>query len=219
MLSKSYLPQVLDYSEYDFRNSQAQESLEDALWESNYSAFSHEDYVLSKKNFKTQEYFNKEKLLYNLSVRLQEKKTYSPNRHLLLTSKKIVTTMLSDANDFKRLDWPVLAERLNVGSVRKGYFKLLHYLYHFINEPTFFKKMILFLDLLRLDMHSTDFNPLEISYFSSPRNNFLLFYKVVSNYHVGIKGLVFSGIEKTRSINGICLDRFSYEGMGRDKYR
>jgi hypothetical protein len=219
MLSKSYLPQVLDYSEYDFRNSQAQESLEDAFWESNHSAFSHEDYVLSKKNFKMQEYFNKEKLLYNSSARILEKKTYSPSSHLLLTSKKIVTTVLSDTNDFKRLDWPVLVERLNVGLVRKGYFKLLHYLYHFINEPTFFKKMILFLNSIRLDVHSTGFNPLDISYFSSARNNLLLFYKIVSDYHIGIKGLVFSDIEKTKSINGIRLEKFSYEGMGRDKYR
>jgi hypothetical protein len=169
---------------------------------------------LAKKNFKIQEYFSKEKLLYNLSARTLEKKTYFPSSYLLIISKKI-TVILPNLAEFKRL------EGLNVNLIHKGYFKLLHYLYYFINEPTFFKKMILFINLVRLDIHSTNFNPLTTSYFfdSSAKNNFLLSHKAILTYQTGIKGLVFNDIEKTKSINGICLERFSYKGMGRDKYR
>jgi hypothetical protein len=41
-----YLPVCSDYAEYDFRNWQASEMLEDLFWESTYSSFSQDDYNL-----------------------------------------------------------------------------------------------------------------------------------------------------------------------------
>jgi hypothetical protein len=91
-MSRSYIPLTLDYSEYDFRNSQALESLEDALWESNHSAFSQEDYVSTKKSFGSYEYFNKPKTLYNLGNRILDKKLYySPNYLFGVSGLKFIT--------------------------------------------------------------------------------------------------------------------------------
>jgi hypothetical protein len=40
----SYLPSITEYTEYDFKNWQALELLEDAFWESTFSSFSQEEY-------------------------------------------------------------------------------------------------------------------------------------------------------------------------------
>lgn len=47
-----YLPTPLTYAEYDFKNLQATETVEDLLWESSHSIFAQEDY-LSPKDFIT----------------------------------------------------------------------------------------------------------------------------------------------------------------------
>lgn len=98
-MSRFYIPHVLDYSEYDFRNSQAQESLEDAFWESNHSAFFQEDYVSARKDFGSYGYFNKPKTLYNLANRILNKKPYHYQIHVLgssglkfITDNNLLTT-------------------------------------------------------------------------------------------------------------------------------
>jgi hypothetical protein len=64
-----YFPTFHEYAEYDFKNWQALELLEDAFWESTYSAFSHEDYLNILQNSKDHVYFKKQEELFNLSNR------------------------------------------------------------------------------------------------------------------------------------------------------
>lgn len=47
---KVILPNIVEYSEYDFRNWQCLEALEDAAWESSYPSFLGEEYFNVKKN-------------------------------------------------------------------------------------------------------------------------------------------------------------------------
>lgn len=68
-LSSSYLPLVTNYAEYDFKNWQTLELLEDAFWESTYSSFSHEDYLNILQTRQEYDYFKKQEELYNLSTR------------------------------------------------------------------------------------------------------------------------------------------------------
>jgi hypothetical protein len=68
-LESFYLPTVAEYSEYDFRNWQSVESLEDSFWESNYSSLAHDDYMSVKADSKTSELFNKTQTLYNTGAR------------------------------------------------------------------------------------------------------------------------------------------------------
>jgi hypothetical protein len=42
---KSYLPNFVNYYDYDFRNAQGLRLLEDILWESTYSSYIHQDYL------------------------------------------------------------------------------------------------------------------------------------------------------------------------------
>jgi hypothetical protein len=67
-----YLPSILEYSEYDFKNWQALESLEDALWESSHSSFSQEEYTTIKSDSTLSSYYDKIQTLYNLNNRTQE---------------------------------------------------------------------------------------------------------------------------------------------------
>jgi len=65
MLSKNandnifYLPLFTEYYDYDFRNWQALELLEDCYWETNYSIYNYEEYLNLVSNFSDTERFNK----------------------------------------------------------------------------------------------------------------------------------------------------------------
>lgn len=48
----SYIPLFTNFYDYDFRNAQALELLEDSFWETSYSAYSHYDYLAITDNFK-----------------------------------------------------------------------------------------------------------------------------------------------------------------------
>ena len=71
-IKSMYLPSILEYSEYDFKNWQALESLEDALWESSHSSFAQEEYSTIKATSMTSAYYDKIQTLYNLNNRTQE---------------------------------------------------------------------------------------------------------------------------------------------------
>ena len=60
-----YLPMFSFYYDYDFRNWQALELLEDAYWESIYSIYTHDEYISLAKDFYDHEYFDKFATIYN----------------------------------------------------------------------------------------------------------------------------------------------------------
>jgi hypothetical protein len=67
--SSSYLPSVTEYTEYDFKNWQALELLEDAFWESTFSSFSQDEYSNILQSVKEFEFFKKQEELFNLTQR------------------------------------------------------------------------------------------------------------------------------------------------------
>ena len=69
MFDNMYMPTFTEYAEYDFRNWQALELLEDAFWESTYSSFAHDDYLNILQGLKDYTYFKKQEELFNASVR------------------------------------------------------------------------------------------------------------------------------------------------------
>jgi hypothetical protein len=71
-LKSMYIPSILEYSEYDFKNWQALESLEDSIWESSHSSFAQEDYSAIKATSITSTYYDKIQTLYNMNSRTQE---------------------------------------------------------------------------------------------------------------------------------------------------
>jgi heme/copper-type cytochrome/quinol oxidase subunit 2 len=69
MLSRSYLPSFHEYAEYDFKNWQALELLEDAFWESTYSSFSQDDYLTILQEANDHNYFKKQEEIFNTTDR------------------------------------------------------------------------------------------------------------------------------------------------------
>ena len=65
-----YFPLIINYAEYDFRNWQAIELLEDAFWESSYSSFSNDEYIRIKDQVANYKLFNKMEKPYNRLNRL-----------------------------------------------------------------------------------------------------------------------------------------------------
>ena len=70
-----YLPTFHEYAEYDFKNWQALELLEDAFWESTYSSFSHDDYLNILQSTKDYTLFKKQEEIYNLTNRQKKFKS------------------------------------------------------------------------------------------------------------------------------------------------
>jgi hypothetical protein len=68
-MNNSYMPTFHEYAEYDFKNWQALELLEDAFWESTYSAFSHDEYLNILQSSNDHFYFKKQEEIFNLSNR------------------------------------------------------------------------------------------------------------------------------------------------------
>lgn len=64
-----YLPLFNEYAEYDFRNWQAIELLEDAFWESSYSSYVHDEYCNSFQSTTDLTFLKKNEELFNLFVR------------------------------------------------------------------------------------------------------------------------------------------------------
>ena len=71
-----YLYKILEYSEYDFKNWQSLESLEDSFWESNFSSYSQDEYIQTGQLNSSYDYFNKVQLFYNVSNRLFSQQNY-----------------------------------------------------------------------------------------------------------------------------------------------
>lgn len=81
-----YLPLFTNYYDYDFRNAQAMELLEDAFWESSYSSYNFYDYMnLSRDYLKTQpvtkveNVFNQNYFNNNLNLSATTKLLVNPN--------------------------------------------------------------------------------------------------------------------------------------------
>lgn len=98
-----YFPSILEYSEYDFKNWQALETLEDTIWESTHSAFMQDDYTNIKKNFKDSNYFTKYQTKYNLLNRVDDDLNYKFKSQVSLKAFKNTTkygTKLNTLNIF-----------------------------------------------------------------------------------------------------------------------
>jgi hypothetical protein len=61
-----YLPLFTNYAEYDFRNEQSLELLEESFWESSYSSYNHYDYLDMADSFKKSRYVSPKHIRYDL---------------------------------------------------------------------------------------------------------------------------------------------------------
>jgi hypothetical protein len=64
-----YLPSPTEYAEYDFKNIQALELLEDSFWESTFSSFSQDEYLNILQSNKEYLAFKKQEELFNSTTR------------------------------------------------------------------------------------------------------------------------------------------------------
>ena len=61
----SYFPLITEYIEYDFKNWQILELLEDSYWESSYNSFNHDEYLGILLNYKVRSTFTGQDTLFN----------------------------------------------------------------------------------------------------------------------------------------------------------
>lgn len=65
-----FLPFFTNYADYDFRNAQSLEMLEEAFWESSYSSYNHNDYLLLADNYNKDQSINRKAKLNDLDFTL-----------------------------------------------------------------------------------------------------------------------------------------------------
>jgi hypothetical protein len=195
-----YLPQVLEYSEYDFRNNQAQESLEDAFWESNYSAFSHEDYMGIKSDSIRGEYFNKPLSYFNLSSRSVDKKSFVDLEKFeteFLKSPVLLPNATALANFQNTINIPNLCLSPNT---LLGFSTFLKYTDALLYRPTPIKGSLLYLNSLSSGAY---FNFVELIYTNINNTRCLNFIKSVNYFHFGINNLTINNVDNIKSLVGL----------------
>ena len=104
----SYFPLITEYIEYDFKNWQTLELLEDAYWESSYNSFSHDEYLGILLNYRTKNTFSNQDILFNnLTRQFKFKNDKITSNPTSLTSLPIVTeeyfpsTTYTSLNNFR----------------------------------------------------------------------------------------------------------------------
>lgn len=111
-LTRMYFPTTLRYAEYDFKNMQALETVEDLSWESSHPMFAHEDYLGTKDRFLTSTYFDQISTLYNKNNRtlkslptptkssVKDSGDWVPNFYIYTGYLSVVTNSYSNLNKF-----------------------------------------------------------------------------------------------------------------------
>ena len=142
LFDKLYLPTFTEYAEYDFRNWQALELLEDAFWESTYSSFSHDDYLNILQESSEHLYFKKQEELFNVSERHKRFKSSILARPLLrdlsattnlnalpiFSEDSLPNTLLLGLKDFANFPNEVSVDSLEDSYESLKYINHLHYL-------------------------------------------------------------------------------------------
>ena len=102
LLEENYLPTFTEYAEYDFRNWQTLELLEDAFWESTYSSFTQDDYVNTLQNVNDFEFFKKQEELFNTLNRSKKFKLNTLSKPLTrdLTAVNNLNTLPTFTEDY-----------------------------------------------------------------------------------------------------------------------
>jgi hypothetical protein len=81
--SDFYLPVITKYAEYDFRNWQALELLEDAFWESSFSSFTHDEYYNTLQDLNEYIFFKKQEEMFDTTTRFNGLTFSKKNKSLL----------------------------------------------------------------------------------------------------------------------------------------
>jgi hypothetical protein len=141
LFEKLYLPVFAEYAEYDFKNWQALELLEDSFWESTYSSFAHDDYLNILQDLSEYTFFKKQEELFNISDRHKKFKSsilskpflrdLSLNTNLnslpIFSEESLPNTLLLNLKDFSNFP-----NEVSIDSFEDSYenFKYINYLYH-----------------------------------------------------------------------------------------
>jgi hypothetical protein len=84
-----YIPSFTDYYDYDFRNVQAYEMLEDLFWETTHASYSHTDYLNTASNVNSSQKVNPR-------VKMREPFFFNDNMELPLELKPLTQSALKD---------------------------------------------------------------------------------------------------------------------------
>jgi heme/copper-type cytochrome/quinol oxidase subunit 2 len=110
LMKLSHLPPVVEYAEYDFANWQALESLEDAIWESTCSAFTHDEYANIRRWSAEPQPYAKAQLKYNNVNRYDKETEYRLKKPIALRA-----FLNTNAHGHKKSNLPLFNDTGYVG--------------------------------------------------------------------------------------------------------
>ena len=113
------LPNVSEHSEYDFRNWQSLESLEDAIWESSYPSFLGEEYFNLKKSLSVKDFNNLQDLINQKQRVIKFKYRFLPYSNSNITNFN--EELFYDFSTTSKKDLDFYSNSLNVEAIEDSY--------------------------------------------------------------------------------------------------
>jgi heme/copper-type cytochrome/quinol oxidase subunit 2 len=195
LISKSfYLPMFTFYYDYDFRNWQALEMLEDAYWESNYSIYNHDEYLSLAKDYYDYSSYDKFSNFYNKFNRsnfASNKSLFNPFFKDTLVNDSYATSFylddfLSPVNLLKSKDFHIFHIFNLFNDIEESY-ESLKFLNHFYNlNNKFF-----------LNLNNSYFQPYSYLFvFDAFRSDYTGFSWFLDENNFNLNKLPFSLLEK-----------------------
>ncbi len=218
-----YLPMFSFYYDYDFRNWQALELLEDSYWESVYSIYTHDEYLNLSKESEEYQYFDKFSNLYNKLNKNTNFKDKILNKPFFKDTTSTGNTysntfylddFLSPLNLIKTKDFSIFPVFSIFNEMDESY-ESLKYLNHFYNNNnkiflnlnnSYFQPYSYFFvfDMFRSDYSGFSWFKDETNYFTN-FNNFTN-YTNIKNL---LENLEQSQLDFTNDLNTSKLTRFN----------
>ena len=166
--SNFYLPSIVEYAEYDFKNWQSLDALEDSLWETSYPSFLHEEYHKLRSHITNRSDFSRQSNTFNILNRVFTPKSNTMTRPARLDLNLLASpTLYSEASFFdpstlNLLNFSQFSNLLRMDSIEDSYESLRSsslFAPSLLKNYTYTKNMVLpnFSYATNLNMFRADF--------------------------------------------------------------
>ena len=144
-----YIPRITEFAEYDFKNWQSLELLEDSLWESSISTSAGEEYLSLKNDFRDSVLLNKQEIIFNKGSRNKKFRSDVLSKPFINSKYNVFTNAISLFNDdclslvnnISKKNFKSFSSEMSIDSLDDSY-ENIKYISHLISNNQNFANLI-----------------------------------------------------------------------------
>ena len=144
-----YIPRITEFAEYDFKNWQSLELLEDSLWESSISTSAGEEYLSLKNDFRDSVLLNKQEIIFNKGSRNKKFRSDVLSKPFINSKYNVFTNSISLFNDdclslvnnISKKNFKSFSSEMSIDSLDDSY-ENIKYISHLISNNQNFANLI-----------------------------------------------------------------------------